>query len=105
MPTEPISSKPDKTPFPAYITNYALTSGIILTMVKPTVTPGTVSFKLDWYDTYVSGEGKNWHRTWESALKRAKEMRDKKIKSMGESLRKLKKMSFEEPAMETTPEV
>lgn len=43
---------------------------------------------------YYHGEDKHWHRTRESAVKRANDMRDAKIKSLEKSIAKLKKMEF-----------
>jgi hypothetical protein len=45
--------------------------------------------------SYLHGEGKEWHRTIESANKRAEEMRQQKIKSLEKQLDKLKKLRFE----------
>ena len=44
---------------------------------------------------YFHGEGKDWHRAKESAIKRAEEMRLKKITSVEKQLQKLKDMKFE----------
>jgi len=43
------------------------------------------------YTLYLWGEGKNWHRSLESATKRAEEMRLKKISSLEKLLDKFKK--------------
>ena len=40
------------------------------------------------------GEGKDWHRTKESAVKRAENMRAAKIASMRKSIAKLEKMTW-----------
>ena len=47
------------------------------------------------YGTYYHGEGKDWHRTKDSAIKQAEEMKQAKIKSMKKQLDKLENMKFE----------
>lgn len=47
------------------------------------------------WSEYYHGEGREWHRTKESALKRAEEMRVKKIASLRKQIEKLEKMRFE----------
>lgn len=77
-----------------WITKYALTSGVI-------ETEGTVSISFpDMLDAkgfanYLHGEGKEWHKTKESAIKRAEEMRQKKIESLKKQIKKLELMRFE----------
>ncbi|XBX08942.1 hypothetical protein QMP26_13215 [Enterocloster clostridioformis] len=46
-----------------------------------------------WNDTYY-GEGREWHRTPEAAIKRAEEMRAQKIKTLKNQIEKLKKLNF-----------
>jgi len=41
------------------------------------------------------GEGKDWHRTKESAIKRAEKMKINKIANVKKQLEKLKEMKFE----------
>ena len=43
---------------------------------------------------YLHGEGKEWHRSKESAVRRAEEMRDKKIKSLEKQLKRIKALVF-----------
>ena len=77
-----------------WITKYALTQGII-------ETEGEVSVDLpDILDAkgivnYLHGEGKEWHRTKESAIQKAEEMRQKKIASRTKQIEKLEEMRFE----------
>ena len=74
-----------------WITKYALTSGITEhdaelcddSMVKY----GTMQ--------YAHLEGKEWHRSYENALVRAKEMRIAKIASLKKSIARLEAMSFD----------
>ena len=76
-----------------FITKYALTDGIIEKdaelcddnkMIK-------VSGK-GYFTTYFHGE--DWHRTRESAVKRAEIMRDRAIKSAEKKIAKLKNLQF-----------
>lgn len=46
-----------------------------------------------WND-YYHGEGKEWHRTRESAVAKAEEMRCKKIDSLKKQIEKLEKKRF-----------
>ena len=46
------------------------------------------------YPFYLHREGVNWHRTEESAMKRAEEMRAKKIASLKNQIKKLEAMTF-----------
>lgn len=46
------------------------------------------------FDQYFHGEGKDWHRTRESAVKRAETMRDKAIQSAEKKILKLKNLQF-----------
>lgn len=47
--------------------------------------------------TFLFGEGREWHRTKESALREAEKMRTKKIASLQRQISKLEKMQFEKP--------
>lgn len=47
------------------------------------------------YPSYYHGEGKEWHRTKKSAIKKAEEMRQKKIDSLKKQVEKLERMMFE----------
>lgn len=81
-----------------YITKYALTQGIYEVeaedcgnnMIKvPVKSRGFNSFD------YYHGEGREWHRTREAAIERAREMRDKKMDSLEKQMKKLTRMRFE----------
>lgn len=80
-----------------YITKYALTEGITEKEVELCQTNFDMVQTKDGmrFNCYYHGEGKEWHRTWESAVARAEEMRQKKIKSVEKQLEKLKNMKFE----------
>ena len=75
-----------------WITKYALTSGI--TEHNAELCDGDELMK---YGTmqYAYGDGKEWHRSYKSALIRAEEMRIKKIASLKKSIAMLEAMSFE----------
>lgn len=73
-----------------WITKYALTKGIFEIDARITddyAFGGTV------YECYIR-EGNEWHRTYEAAVHKAEEMRDKKIESLEKKFDKLKKMKF-----------
>lgn len=75
-----------------YITKYALTSGIIEADAE-ILTGDMILINGDW-NRYFHGEGKDWHRTFEEAYKKAEQMRIKKIASLKKQLSKYEKMRF-----------
>lgn len=77
----------------AWVTQYALTDGIIVVNgeVCNDINSGMLSYGDN--DNYYA-HGNNWHRTQESAIKRAEEMRDKKICSLKRQITKLENMNF-----------
>ncbi len=80
--------------FTVWITKYALTSGIEKAQAKETSTPSMIEKCNGGLQPYFHGEGRDWHRTRESAIARAKAMRAAKIKTLTASIRKLEKMTF-----------
>ena len=76
-----------------WITKYALTSGILEKEVKD-FGDGSVREIENSFPIYYHGEGKEWHRTKESAIAKAEEMRKKKIASLKKQIEKLEKMEF-----------
>ena len=77
-----------------WITKYALTKGILeIECVK--IGDAGVREVGNSFPTYYHGEGNEWHRTKESAIKKAEEMRQKKIESLKKQIEKLEKMRFE----------
>lgn len=81
--------------FKAYITKYALTSGIISVESEISNTlPFMLCYKAGGYTNYSYGEGVEWHRTIESAITRSESMRLSKIKSLEKSIEKMKSMKF-----------
>lgn len=79
-----------------WITKYALTQGIFEIEAEECGMgfPGMIQTKEE-HPSYYHEEGKDWHRNKESAVKRAEEMRQKKISSLRKKLEKLEKMKFE----------
>ncbi len=76
-----------------WITKYALTRGIIETEIDKQ-TSGITFFENGMYfDTNV--EGIHWHTTREGATLRVEEMRQKKITSLKNQIKKLEGMKFE----------
>lgn len=47
------------------------------------------------YSQYAHGEGKEWHRSRESAVNRLEEMRSKKIDSLQKKIAQLKELKFQ----------
>ncbi len=83
-----------------WITKYALTSGIEshdnaeIHDVADMVSYGDIGYGFK----YAHGEGKEWHRSEESAISRAESMRISKIASLEKSILKLKKLVFKPSA-------
>lgn len=80
-------------------TKYALSSGITEHEAEASKhSSAMVSYKPNPdkpYTLSLHGEGKDWHRTRESAIKRAESMRIAKIASLKSQLAKLEGMKFE----------
>lgn len=84
----------------AFITKYALTSGIfVFTGTISRASPGMLHGRRseEHYTEHFHGEGRDWHRTWESALARAEKMKEAKIASLNKSIRKIERMTFANP--------
>lgn len=77
-----------------WITKYALTKGILEKECED-CRDDTVRETENSFPVYYHGEGKEWHRTKESAIKRAEEMRQKKITRLKKQIEKLEGMRFE----------
>lgn len=76
-----------------FITKYALTLGIQERDVEET-SHGMVKDSDTFMPQYFYDEGKGWHRTRESAIKRAYEMRDSRIKALEKQIQKLTNLTF-----------
>jgi len=81
-----------------WITKYALTDGIVEVKNARHCVSTSVNMidcpSLGVFATF-HGEGKEWHRTRESAVKRAEAMRVKKIAAYKKSIKKLEALKFE----------
>lgn len=81
-----------------YITKHALTSGIQEArdaQICRTVSESMIQVPSLGWNAYFHGEGKQWHRTREGAVAKAKEMQAAKIRSLEKSLKKIKTMRFD----------
>ncbi len=80
----------------AWITKYALTSGIEEREVMMEYDDGMISVvNKGGYSEFYHGEGREWHRTKEDAVKSTEEARQKKIKNLEKQILKLKSLKFE----------
>lgn len=81
--------------FKAYITKYALSSGITLEEVEDwfNISPTMVS-SMKRYKYYHKGD---WHRSWSSAQTKAEDMRRARIASLKRQLEKLESLTFGSP--------
>lgn len=79
-----------------WTTKYALTRGIqeIEADTFGEDTPKMVADRSQSYPTYYHGEGREWHRDKESAIRRAEAMRDTKIQSLQKQISKLEALDF-----------
>jgi hypothetical protein len=75
-----------------YITKYALTGGIKLVWGELFAEGRAVKYGKHFESAF--GEGRQWHRTFEEAKKRAEEMREAKIASLRKAIAKLEKLEF-----------
>ena len=80
-----------------YITKHALTQGIEKEQGRVCEAGGGSMIECHpvGYSAYYHGEGREWHRTREAAIKKAEEMRLAKIKSIKKSLAKMEALRFE----------
>ena len=78
----------------AWSTKYALTGGI--EKLHGELRHNSI-YDIFSYGAMTSLYGNEWHRTPEAALARAEEMRKARIKSLKNSLAKLKKITFSIP--------
>lgn len=82
-----------------FVTKYALSDGIREVEVKQSEqTPRMVTVVTAnphaWAVNY-HGEGKDWHRTREAAVWRAKEMQELQLKALARRIERIKKLKFE----------
>lgn len=80
-----------------FVTKYILTKGILEVEVENTEA-GSTSYQTPGHEDrqffHERVEGKEWHRTYEAARKRAEVVRQAKIKSLEKELARLQKTSF-----------
>jgi hypothetical protein len=79
-----------------FITRFALTGGIIeKDDAEPCSSEGMIKVpSMGPHVFFHGGDGRDWHATRESAVKKAEEMRAKKIASIKKQLAKLESMKF-----------
>lgn len=78
-----------------WITKYALSAGIEEVDAEPEGDEKSMlCIREKGYTRFFHGDGKDWHRTRESAAKKAEEMRVAKINSLQKQIEKLKKVSL-----------
>ncbi len=82
-----------------YVTKYALTQGIIEVEGEvcdgfPDMIEETEKTEHAYFKRTFHGKNTEWHETKESAIKKAEEMRDKKIASLRKQIEKLERMKF-----------
>lgn len=75
-----------------WITKYALTQGIFAKEVTDHGTSMVTDHER--YTSFYHGEGREWHRTLESAVAQAEKIRLKKIASLEKEVAKLKALNF-----------
>lgn len=80
--------------FKIYNTKHALTSGITIHEGMD-CGGGMVSVGRGFGRYFLHGEGKDWHRSIESATERAEIMRKAKIESLRRQIKKLEGLTFE----------
>lgn len=78
----------------AYITKYALTEGILELRVE-LVGDNMVKCTTSTYPQYFHREGRDWHRTKESAIARAEVIRATKLKSIEKQIKRIKELRFD----------
>ena len=83
--------------FKVWVTTYALTDGI-LTGVAESIDAAAIKFYWRGIRTPIFKYGNEWHRTEESAIQRAEEMRALKIESLRKRIAKLEAMTFDKKA-------
>ncbi len=83
----------ERTQFKAYITKYALTSGITEETVEDCfdISESMVKSAQNELQYFHNGD---WHRSLDDAIAKAEDMRKRKISSLKASLAKFEKMSF-----------
>ena len=83
---------------PVWVTRYALSTGIMKYATGTTYAEGKgVAVRCEGaFNNQLLFRGKDWHLSWEAALRRAEEMRDKKHASLKKQIEKIASLKFEE---------
>lgn len=77
-----------------FVTKYALTQGIL--EIKAIELDNEMIKQINEGRTsYYHDEGREWHRTKDEAIKKANEMREKKLASLKKQIVKLESLSFD----------
>lgn len=80
----------------AWVTKYALTEGIEVVDAEVSGDGDMIAYGNIGYDSQYA-YGNAWHRTPESAVARAEEMRKAKIASLKKSIKKMESLVFTAP--------
>ena len=75
-----------------YVTKYALTKGIEYIEVSETIFPDLVKENIRYPRNFHIGD---WFENKEDAIKKAEEMRIKKLQSLDNQMKKISKLKFE----------
>lgn len=81
--------------FKVWITKYVLTTGIEEKEVVASKNSPNMVSTAKYYTKHYHGEGIEWHRTLEGAIKRAEEMRIKKLQALDKQIKKINALNFE----------
>jgi hypothetical protein len=77
-----------------WVSKYAMTKGVFPVNGEVSQTSSSMLVVREMYTYYLHGEGKEWHRTRESAVARAEEMRIAKIASLKKQIARIEKLTF-----------
>lgn len=84
----------------AWITKYALTSGILCVNAEESGSGvRMISYRANSMTQYAHGEGKDWHRSEGAALIRVEKMRVAKIAALEKSIRKYRDLEFKKSSI------
>ena len=78
----------------AFITKYALTKGILEREVNACNIPNTKEVVRDATNFFIYYHAGEWYKTWVAAAAKAEDMRQKKIISLQNQIRKLDYLEF-----------
>lgn len=84
----------ERTRFTAWVTKYALTEGILKMLVED-IGDGIVRKVNGTLPTYFHDEGREWHRTHEAAIVKAKQMQAAKLRSLDKQRVRIAALKFD----------